>query len=178
MAHNTSTLPKAQMAIDPADRPSYSREQLDKYFQRIALPQQHLVSPILKDPSLATIGEHGLPFLSALTRYHTSNIPFENLELHYSAHKTISLDMTDLYIKFVQRGLKYGRGGRCMENNGFFGTVLRSLGFDVRNAGGRVSRAMSPDPVAREQQSQTHDGVSVSARPLDIHEQRRSFAPE
>ena len=45
-----------------------------------------------------------------------------------------------------------------MENNTFFATVLRSLGFHVRNCGGRVSRAMSPYPEVRRQQAATYDG--------------------
>lgn len=45
-----------------------------------------------------------------------------------------------------------------MENNTFMATVLRSLGFDVRNCGGRVSRAMSPYPEVRRNQSATYDG--------------------
>jgi arylamine N-acetyltransferase len=45
-----------------------------------------------------------------------------------------------------------------MENNTFFATVLRSLGFDVRNCGGRVSRAMSPYAEVRRNQSATYDG--------------------
>ena len=45
-----------------------------------------------------------------------------------------------------------------MENNTFFATVLRSLGFQVRNCGGRVSRAMSPYAEVRKNQGQTYDG--------------------
>jgi arylamine N-acetyltransferase len=45
-----------------------------------------------------------------------------------------------------------------MENNTFFGTVLRSLGYEVRNCGGRVSRAMSPFPEVRRNQAMTYDG--------------------
>ncbi|KAL6703436.1 N-malonyltransferase fdb2 [Coniothyrium glycines] len=45
-----------------------------------------------------------------------------------------------------------------MENNIFFATVLRSLGFEVRNCGGRVSRAVSPCPEVRKHQSTTYDG--------------------
>lgn len=45
-----------------------------------------------------------------------------------------------------------------MENNTFFATVLRSLGFEVRNCGGRVSRAMSPYPEVRSNQAATYDG--------------------
>ena len=45
-----------------------------------------------------------------------------------------------------------------MENNGFFGTVLRSLGYEVRNCAGRVSRMMSPLQHIREEQGETYDG--------------------
>lgn len=160
MASNSTSkgLPQTQMMIDPAERPRYSSEQIQQYFKRIRLPEKYQQSPILKDPSAAITTEHGLPLVKALTRYHTTSIPFENLELHYSQHRTISLDMDVLYDKFVTKGLNYGRGGRCMENNGFFGTVLRSLGFDVRNCAGRVSRTMSPDKDTREKQGQTYDG--------------------
>lgn len=34
-----------------------------------------------------------------------------------------------------------GRGGDCMENNCFLGTVLGSLGFRVYGAGARVAEA-------------------------------------
>ena len=156
MAHTTPKARVTQMAIDPKDRPSYSTEELQLYFKRIKLPQKYLDSAVLIDPSLAQTNKHGLPFILALTRYHTCNIPFENLELHYSTHKTISLDMSDLYTKFAKCGIQYGRGGRCMENNGFFSTVLRSLGFDVRNCAGRVSRVWVPG--TSEDQHDTYDG--------------------
>jgi arylamine N-acetyltransferase len=144
-----------QLPLDVDSRPRYSHAQLNDYFTRILeLPQQYIDSPILSDASKADTKEHGLPFLNALTRHHTCKVPFENLELHYSAHKTISLDPAHLYTKFVQQR----RGGRCMENNTFFATVLRSLGFDVRNCAGRVSRAMSPYAEVRRNQSQTYDG--------------------
>jgi arylamine N-acetyltransferase len=143
-----------QLALDDEDRPRYSTAELHQYFTRIQLPQKHIESPLLSNATLSETKEHGLPFLEALTRHHTSNVPFENLELHYSAHKTVSLDTAHLYAKFVHQR----RGGRCMENNTFFATVLRSLGFDVRNCGGRVSRAMSPYPEVRKNQSATYDG--------------------
>ena len=160
MAHTTFPPKLAQVPLDPNDRPRYTPEQLQTYFKRIRLPQKYLDSPIISssNASLAQTTEHGLPLVHALTRYHAASVPFENLELHYSAHKTISLNMDDLFAKFAERGLKYGRGGRCMENNGFFGTVLRSLGYTVRNCAGRVSRSMSPIQEVREQQGQTYDG--------------------
>ena len=148
----------AAVPTDPKDRPKYSPKELQTYFARIKLPKPFTESPVISQPELAATKEHGLPLIHAMMLYHLANVPFENLELHYSAHKTISLNMDDLFEKFAERGLKYGRGGRCMENNGFFGTVLRSLGFEVRNCAGRVSRAMSPLKHIREQQGHTYDG--------------------
>jgi arylamine N-acetyltransferase len=143
-----------QLPLDNKDRTLYSSEQLHDYFSRVKLPRKHLDSGLLSDRSYAATKEHGLPFLHALTRSHTCEVPFENLELHYSAHKTITLEPEDLYTKIVTRR----RGGRCMENNTFFATVLRSLGFEVRNCGGRVSRALSPWPDVRKNQAATYDG--------------------
>lgn len=160
MAHKTPPAVPFQTSvpIDSRERPGYSSEQLQKYFDRINLPEKFRGSPVFKDASLAETKEHGLPLLKTLHRYHLANVPFENLELHYSVHKTVSLNMDVLYNKFAERGVKYGRGGRCMENNGFFGTVLRSLGYDVRNCGGRVSRMWNPNAETREQLGQTYDG--------------------
>lgn len=154
MSHNPVPTRLTQLSITDEERPRYSLAELQMYFQRISLPMRYLESPILSDTTLATTVQHGLPFLQALVRYHTCNVPFENLELHYSAHKTVSLDPQDLYAKIV----KQQRGGRCMENNTFLATALRSLGFHVRNCGGRVSRAMSPYPQVRREQASTYDG--------------------
>ncbi|KYG42312.1 hypothetical protein M433DRAFT_7246 [Acidomyces richmondensis BFW] len=158
MANPTPETKQTQLPPDPRERPRYSKEQLQTYFRRIRLPEKYNGCPLVSDSSLAKTMAHGLPFVQALTRYHAAAVPFENLELHYSVHKKISLNMDDLFAKFADQGLKYGRGGRCMENNGFFGTVLRSLGFDVRNCAGRVSRMMSPNSETRERQGDTYDG--------------------
>lgn len=152
-AISRATIPSALTQL-PNERPRYSSAELQEYFARIKLPQQYSESPVLSDPATTTTKQHGLPFLQALTRYHVCHVPFENLALHYSAHKTITLDPSDLYAHFVYRR----RGGRCMENNSFFGTVLRSLGYEVRNCGGRVARTMSPFPDVRRDQSATYDG--------------------
>lgn len=151
---NAAPTSLTQLPLNNEDRPRYTPSQLQDYFARIQLPQKYLDSPLLSNPSLATTTTYGLPFLHALTRFHTCHIPFENLELHYSPHKTISLSPPSLYTKLVTAR----RGGRCMENNTFFATVLRSLGYAVRNCGGRVSRAMSPFPSVRQTQAATYDG--------------------
>ncbi|CAD0084566.1 unnamed protein product [Aureobasidium vineae] len=144
-----------QLPEDP-DRRRYSKEELQEYFTRIELSQKYLDSPILSNAELAATKEHGLPLLEALCRHHTSNVPFENLILHYSASKKVTLELSELYDWVVQKR----RGGRCMENNSFFGTVLRSIGYQVRNCAGRVSRAMSPFPEVRKNQANTYDGIN------------------
>jgi arylamine N-acetyltransferase len=39
-----------------------------------------------------------------------------------------------------------GRGGSCTLNNGFFGTVMRSLSYDTMSAGTRVAHAVNGGP--------------------------------
>jgi len=128
--------------FDPSARATYTKAQLEQYFDRISLPPRYRNSPVLTNSSLALTLEHGLPLLSALQRYQLTSIPFENLELHYSSHHTISISPTHLFDKMV--GKKAARGGYCMENSTLFFTVLRSLGFDVYSTGARVSHAMQP----------------------------------
>jgi arylamine N-acetyltransferase len=147
-----SALP--QIPLNNRDRPRYTAAQLHSYFKYIIFPQKYINSPLVSDKTHATSKEHSLPFLHGLTRHYTCNAPFRNLELHYSAHKTITLNVADLYRKIVHQR----RGGRCMEYNTFFATVFRSLGFQVRKFGGRVSRAMSPYPEVRQNQATNYDG--------------------
>lgn len=153
MSSNPVPTTLTQLPLDQ-DAPPYSAAELHAYFDCIALPPKYRDSIVLKDATQAGTKTHGLPFLQALTRYHACHVPFDNLVLHYSAHKTVTLDLSALYNKIVHRRL----GGRCMENNTFFGAVLRSLGYEVRNCGGRVARAMSPYPDVRRNQSTTYDG--------------------
>ncbi|KAK5999438.1 hypothetical protein QM012_005439 [Aureobasidium pullulans] len=141
---------------EEANRRLYSKAELEGYFTRIDLPAKYSESPVLSDGALARTKEHGLPLLEALCRHHTCNVPFENLILHYAANKKANLELSHLYTWFVTKR----RGGRCMENNTFFGTVLRSLGYQVRNCGGRVSRAMSPFPEVPKNQAHTYDGLN------------------
>lgn len=143
-----------QLPLEQGDLPRYNPAELHDYFTRIKLPLEYLNSPLLSDSDLARTKQHALPFLQALARYHVCNIPFENLVLSYSTHKSITLDPAVLHRKIV----RCRRGGYCMENNTFFATVLRSLGYEVRSVGGRVSRAMSPFPEVRHSQSTTYDG--------------------
>ncbi|KAF3763313.1 hypothetical protein M406DRAFT_94316 [Cryphonectria parasitica EP155] len=103
-----------ERAIPP---PSFSEDQLREYFKHIKLPEKYYSAGCRRDEA----------FLTALHRYHIAAIPYENLSLHYSSHKTISLDPTFLFAKFVTNGRN--RGGYCMEGSLFFLEILRSIGF-------------------------------------------------
>lgn len=70
-----------------------------------------------------------------------ARVPFENLALHYSTHHNVILDLDFLFEKMVTRGM----GGYCMENNRFFATILRTLGYTVLSGGARVSNAVGGD---------------------------------
>jgi arylamine N-acetyltransferase len=103
------------------ERETYSQAQLERYFQHIGF-----------DPSGQERGS--VAFLAALLRRHLARVPFENVSLHYSKTRLLSLDAQDLYEKIVSNS----RGGYCMEVNAFFATVLRSLGYTFYSAGARV----------------------------------------
>lgn len=139
---------------NPAHRSSYSKEQLQKYFDRISLPEKNRIM-LISDEQSAT-PDTQLSFLANLEKYHLAAIPFENLELHYSPTKTVSLEPQFLFQKIVLRG--DGRGGHCMETNCLFGTVLRSLGFDVYSAGARVNQAAQPVAATKGWTGPKHDG--------------------
>lgn len=134
----------AEIPHSRSTRPQYSTAQLHAYFSLIALPSTFLSSPILAKPLLARTSEHGLPFLSALMRHHMATIPYENLSLHYSPNPSTpspdaTLDVQQIYSLIVEGGM--GRGGHCLQMNGMFGTVLRSLGFDVMSTAARINTA-------------------------------------
>lgn len=123
-------------------RPTYTEPQLQEYLERVNLPSLTSLSRIFEieedDDDIERKLERKLELLTALQRYQLAHVPFENLALHYSPHRTISLDASDLYEKIVGRR----RGGYCMENNCFFGAVLRGMGFRVCSAGARISHAV------------------------------------
>lgn len=101
------------------NRPTFDKSQLKSYFEHIKLPERYHGEDVPLD----------LAFLTALHRHQIAAIPYENLSLHYSQHKTVSLDPQDLYTKFVANGRN--RGGYCMEGALFLLHVLRSIGFDA-----------------------------------------------
>ncbi|PPJ52660.1 hypothetical protein CBER1_10861 [Cercospora berteroae] len=93
---------------------SYDQSQLQAYFRRIHFsPDQY--------------PRQSLSYLTALLRHQLVHVPFETLGLHYSVDRRVSLDPEVLFDKIVTRS----RGGYCLENNAFFGIILRSLGFNT-----------------------------------------------
>ncbi|KAJ8113118.1 hypothetical protein OPT61_g4681 [Boeremia exigua] len=118
--------------VSEQPRPSYAKDQISKYFQRLKLPE--------KDQKYAVAGlnaEDTLRYLVLLQKHHLTAIPFENLTLHYSAHHSINVHPQALFTKII--GDDNGRGGYCMENNALFGTLLFSLGFNIYSGGARVN---------------------------------------
>lgn len=99
------------------DEKTFSRDELIAYFEHIRLPKKY--HDERHSPDLA--------LLTALHVHQIAAVPYENLSLHYSRDKTVSLDPRGLYAKFVTRGRH--RGGYCMEGTLFFLHVLRTLGF-------------------------------------------------
>lgn len=131
--------------FNPASRQTYTPEQIQAYFSRIGLPQSH-----------RNTTSRDLSFLTLLQRHQLASVPFENLELHYSPHHTISLDPKHLFHKIVERNA--GRGGYCMENSCLFGTVLRSLGYNVVSIGAKVNEAVQPVSGNRGWKGPKYDG--------------------
>ncbi|KAL8660289.1 MAG: hypothetical protein Q9202_006700 [Teloschistes flavicans] len=108
----------SQATKDPTIRPTYTSSQIYEYLASIHQPA-HV-------PSSSSLS---LEYLTTLQRHHLATYPFENLSIHYSPTHSVSLDLDVLYDKFIRKR----RGGYCMEQNAFFGTVLRSLGSHMIN---------------------------------------------
>lgn len=111
---------------------TYSPEQVDRWLHHINHPT----------PSSSTLRSNGLSLqlLAHLQTLHIARVPFETSALHYSVHRTLSLDPDDLFCKIVEDS----RGGYCMELNALFGAMLRGLGFTVLNCGAKVKPGPAP----------------------------------
>ncbi|KIX99798.1 uncharacterized protein Z520_04434 [Fonsecaea multimorphosa CBS 102226] len=129
----------SETASPSASRPTYSRDQLATYVSKWIAPSKDYTLETLE----AEIEADPLAALSTLQLRQMAFNPWGNIALHYSWHRVLSLDHEALYHKLVERGL----GGYCMENNAFFSTVLRSLGYRLYVTGARVSLALSGDSV-------------------------------
>lgn len=106
---------------------AYSPEQIAEFLSYIRMPARY--QQLEKTP-------RDLKFLTVLHTHMLSNVPYENLSLHYSPTHKIDLDPQVLFNKVV--GGARGRGGYCMENNILIHHILRGLGFDVYIAGVRL----------------------------------------
>ena len=131
---------------DPSYRLTYTPSQINQYLDVIRLPTHHRSSTLMDaiehgNASSAQASDQ-LALLSSLIKYQICFIPFENLELHYSTHHTITLDPLHLFHKMVER--QSGRGGYCLENTALLCHVLRSLGYQVMPTGARVNEAILP----------------------------------
>ena len=113
----------------------YSPSQLETYLAFINLREPYRTSPLRWDQRVARREELGLPFLSALMRFHLAKVPFENLVLHYSPCKEAVLEANELFDRIITTN----RGGHCLQLNAFFATVLRSLGFETMTSAAKVN---------------------------------------
>lgn len=115
-------------------RPVYSREQLGQYVRRSIKDTSYTLEKLE-----AAVKADPLKALAGLQMRQIGFNPWGNLALHYSPHKTLSLEPEELFKKIVERGI----GGYCMENNIFFATILRSLGYNLYISAARISNIVS-----------------------------------
>ncbi|KAK0640689.1 hypothetical protein B0T16DRAFT_201165 [Cercophora newfieldiana] len=111
---------------------AFTQEQMWLYFKHIGLPE-YVGLPA--EETQERVKADPLGFLTRLMHRQLARIPFDSLALHYSPTRTLSLHPMALFNKLIVRG----RGGYCMELNGFFATALRTLGYTLFSVGGRVN---------------------------------------
>lgn len=137
-----------------ATRYTYSKKELEVYFDRICLPDSRRIYSVegLSDEDklrfLQLLQKHQLVKVKRHDLHGSSNIinkfifffqvPWENLTLHYSWHRVVKVKPKHLFKKIAR---SQGRGGYCFEANSFFFTILLSLGFDVYMCGSRIYKA-------------------------------------
>lgn len=102
---------------------SYSREQLERYFALISLPNWKTL-----------LEQDALNFLDQTIKRQLARISYNTLSLHYAADKSGSLDPDVLFGKIVDKD----RGGYCFELNVFFLHLIRSLGLEAMAVGCRM----------------------------------------
>lgn len=120
-----------------------------RYLKHISFPTvTEFQDPDYYSHLVAYFQSSPLENLSTLLRHQLCTISFDSLVLHYSQHHTVSLRQDALFEKLVASGENGlgNRGGYCMENNSFFDTVLRTLGYETLTCGARVSKAANGTP--------------------------------
>ena len=108
----------------------YTRDELTRYFDRIALPVRRRIYDASSLPD-----EDQLIYLSLLQKHELCKVPWENTVQHYSIHRMVNVRPKYLYRKIVDNP---GRGGYCMEANSFFHLILVALKFDAYIVGSRI----------------------------------------
>lgn len=109
---------------------AYTDAQVDAWLKYIGLPDRSKCKYTSKS-------------LQSLHVHQISTIPYENLSLHYSTTKQVSIDPQDLYNKIIVNR----RGGYCMEVSIFYNHMLRALGFNAYTAGVKIRRREGVTPV-------------------------------
>lgn len=116
--------------MSSSDRFRYSQDQLEQYFDRLAIPKSKRVY------NVTTLNnDDQMQYLKTILKHHVVRIPFENLVQHYSWHRVIDVSPLHLFRKVTGQP---GRGGYCMELNQLLHVLLYSLGFSCYMAAGRV----------------------------------------
>jgi arylamine N-acetyltransferase len=107
----------------------YTSDQIEAFLRHIQIPNEYYPAnkPVLN-----------AAFLNALHVHTISTIPYENLTLHYSPTRQISVEPHHSFQKIIGDGR--GRGGYCMEISIMFNHILRGLGFKAYTAGVRIRR--------------------------------------
>ena len=118
------------MFLEQAGSVIFDKTEIEVYYDRIGLAKNHRTYNVKAFSDGEALGH-----LDLLIKLHLINIPFENLSLHYSQNRTISLHPSILYGKIIK---SKGRGGYCMENNTIFACLLRSLGYEIYSTGARI----------------------------------------
>jgi arylamine N-acetyltransferase len=113
---------------------SLSAEQAEAYLDRILLPAS--ARTLLRE---GPDGSRALEAVETLQRYHMAAVPYENLDLHYSSHRSLLLQTESIYEAVVSRR----RGGTCIQVHRLFSQLLRSFGFSVYCTGGRLNAPAS-----------------------------------
>ena len=109
-----------------------SPDQVAAYLDRVSLPDT--IRKLLQE---GPDGADALKAVTALQKYHLSAIPFENLDLCYSRHKSIEQG-TDLVF---DHAIRRKRGGVCDQIHPLFARLLRHFGFTVYLTGARINPA-------------------------------------
>ncbi|KAL4948896.1 hypothetical protein BDW69DRAFT_203213 [Aspergillus filifer] len=128
--------------LTPIKMSIYNSIQLQTYLRRINYPSPSNASTPLTHLQ-SSIATNPLQALTTLQRYHLASIPWGNTALHYSQHHSISTHPSAVFEKLVNRRLD----GYCMENTNLLYGVLRSLGYVVYPAAGRVSKSVGDPSV-------------------------------